>query len=208
MNQSALNKLRVLFVDDEAPIRDVMRIELPRMGHETCICEDGQAALAAIDKNTFDAKFTRSVLGEVRSATVVDLSLADDLKTTPGVRALEGLLPGTLEAIADASIDVVVCNSVLEHLWEPEKAIAQMRRILRPGGVCFLNVPSWLGKVVLETAAFKLHITSAEEINDHKAYYDRRAFWSLVVRSGWKPSQVACHSHKFGLNTYAVCTLK
>jgi DNA-binding NtrC family response regulator len=43
-----------LFVDDEAPIRDVMRIELPRMGHETCICEDGQTALAAIEKNTFD----------------------------------------------------------------------------------------------------------------------------------------------------------
>ena len=55
MSQSALNKLRVLFVDDEAPIRDVMRIELPRMGHETCICEDGQTALAAIEKNSFDA---------------------------------------------------------------------------------------------------------------------------------------------------------
>jgi DNA-binding NtrC family response regulator len=46
--------LRVLFVDDEAAIRDVMRIELPRMGHETTICEDGQTAIAAIDKNSFD----------------------------------------------------------------------------------------------------------------------------------------------------------
>ena len=55
MNQSALNKLRVLFVDDEAPIRDVMRIELPRMGHEATICEDGKAAIAAVEKNTFDA---------------------------------------------------------------------------------------------------------------------------------------------------------
>ena len=55
MSQSAPNKLRVLFVDDEAAIRDVMRIELPRMGHESpCICEDGQAAIAAIEKNTFD----------------------------------------------------------------------------------------------------------------------------------------------------------
>src|SRR5437764_3942316 len=54
LSQSALNKLRVLFVDDEAAIRDVMRIELPRMGHETAICEDGQAAIAAIEKNTFD----------------------------------------------------------------------------------------------------------------------------------------------------------
>jgi DNA-binding NtrC family response regulator len=44
-----------LFVDDEAPIRDVMKLELPRMGHEATICEDGQAALQAIDKHSFDA---------------------------------------------------------------------------------------------------------------------------------------------------------
>jgi DNA-binding NtrC family response regulator len=47
--------LRVLFVDDEAPIRDVMRNELPRMGHDATICEDGQSAIAAVEKNTFDA---------------------------------------------------------------------------------------------------------------------------------------------------------
>ncbi|MGQ0633623.1 MAG: sigma-54-dependent transcriptional regulator [Planctomycetaceae bacterium] len=55
LSQSALNRLRVLFVDDEAPIRDVMKLELPRMGHEAVICEDGQAALAAIEKHSFDA---------------------------------------------------------------------------------------------------------------------------------------------------------
>lgn len=54
MSQSALNRLRVLFVDDEAAIRDVMRIELPRMGHEVTICEDGQAAIAATEKHSFD----------------------------------------------------------------------------------------------------------------------------------------------------------
>jgi DNA-binding NtrC family response regulator len=54
LNSTALNRLRVLFVDDEAPIRDVMKLELPRMGHEATICEDGKAALAAIDKNSFD----------------------------------------------------------------------------------------------------------------------------------------------------------
>ncbi|MBI5761349.1 MAG: sigma-54-dependent Fis family transcriptional regulator [Planctomycetales bacterium] len=54
MNTSPVNKLRVLFVDDEAPIRDVLRNELPRMGHEATICEDGRAAIAALEKNTFD----------------------------------------------------------------------------------------------------------------------------------------------------------
>ncbi|QDT89703.1 sigma-54-dependent transcriptional regulator [Gimesia algae] len=52
---NSVNKLRVLFVDDEAAIREVMRIELPRMGHDVTICEDGQSALIALDKITFDA---------------------------------------------------------------------------------------------------------------------------------------------------------
>lgn len=55
MNSLPVNKLRVLFVDDESPICDVMRIELPRMGHEPTICQDGAAAIAAVDKQTFDA---------------------------------------------------------------------------------------------------------------------------------------------------------
>jgi len=55
LNPSVSSKLRVLFVDDEAPIREVMRIELPRMGHEVTICEDGHAAVAALEKHTFDA---------------------------------------------------------------------------------------------------------------------------------------------------------
>lgn len=49
------HKLRVLFVDDEAPIRGVMGIELPRMGHDVTICEDGETALKALEENTFDA---------------------------------------------------------------------------------------------------------------------------------------------------------
>lgn len=55
MSTPAVNKLRVLFVDDEAPIREVMKNELPRMGHDATICEDGRAALEVLEKNTFDA---------------------------------------------------------------------------------------------------------------------------------------------------------
>lgn len=55
MSTPAVNKLRVLFVDDEAPIREVMRNELPRMGHDATICEDGRAALEVLEKHTFDA---------------------------------------------------------------------------------------------------------------------------------------------------------
>jgi len=52
---SSASKLRVLFLDDEAPIREVMRIELPRMGHDATICEDGESAKKALQNNTYDA---------------------------------------------------------------------------------------------------------------------------------------------------------
>ncbi|SRR6266536_20421 len=155
----------------------------------------------------FNAVFIRSILDEVRSATVVDLSLAPDLKENPKVHAIEGILPDVLDRIAEHSLDIVICNNILEHLWDPKKALERVRRMLRHGGACFLNVPSWRGKFVLETAAFRLGITSREEINDHKTYYAPRELWSLVVKSGFKPSEIICRTHKFGLNTYAVCTV-
>ncbi len=55
MSTPSPHKLRVLFVDDEAPIRDVMSIELPRMGHDVTVCEDGPTALKALENNSFEA---------------------------------------------------------------------------------------------------------------------------------------------------------
>jgi DNA-binding NtrC family response regulator len=47
--------LRVLFVDDEAPLREFMRCELPRLGHEVTVCQDGRAAIKMLEKSSFDA---------------------------------------------------------------------------------------------------------------------------------------------------------
>ncbi|HEX8202698.1 MAG TPA: sigma-54 dependent transcriptional regulator [Isosphaeraceae bacterium] len=44
-----------MFADDEAYLRDLMQMELPRMGHEVTVCPDGAAALKALEKGTFDA---------------------------------------------------------------------------------------------------------------------------------------------------------
>lgn len=151
-----------------------------------------------------DARLVRRVLPQLRSATLVDVSLADDLKRDARVHALEGRLPEALEGLPAASLDVVLCINVLEHLWEPEAVVAHTARLLAPGGVALFNVPSWSGKLVLETAAFKLGLTVPEEIDDHKAYYDPRELWRLLVRGGYKPSQIRCGRHKFGLNVFGV----
>ena len=46
--------LRVLFVDDEPALRQVMSMEVPRMGHDVTVCEDGETAIAATDEQAFD----------------------------------------------------------------------------------------------------------------------------------------------------------
>ena len=43
----------------------------------------------------------------------------------------------------DASIDIVTCLTVIEHVNSPAKAIAEMGRVLRPGGMLFLEAPNY-----------------------------------------------------------------
>ncbi len=47
--------LRILFADDEAHLRDLMQMELPRLGHEVTVCPDGASALRALEKGSYDA---------------------------------------------------------------------------------------------------------------------------------------------------------
>src|SRR4029079_1535703 len=49
-----LNKLKILFADDEQHLQQLMSNELPRMGHEVTVCPDGNTAVAALEKNTYD----------------------------------------------------------------------------------------------------------------------------------------------------------
>ena len=153
----------------------------------------------------FQATYMRTVLAQVRSATLVDISLAGDLKSRPNVTAIEGTLPGILQDLPDQSLDVILSMSVLEHLWEPGQTLAHFRRLLRPGGVCAVNVPSWRGKRALEFSAFRLGLSPASEMDDHKRYYDPRDLWPLLVAAGFMPHGIRCFKHKFGLNTFAVC---
>jgi SAM-dependent methyltransferase len=153
----------------------------------------------------YHARLAVQQLDLAASALLVDLSLSEALKAHPKVTAIEGSLPDVLPGLESASLDVVLCLSVLEHIWEPQATLSHIHRILAPGGTAILNVPSWLGKPFLELAAFRLGVSPAEEMDDHKAYYDPRDLWPLLIRAGFRPSMIRCRRHKFGLNTSAVC---
>jgi SAM-dependent methyltransferase len=154
----------------------------------------------------YHASFVRTVLGEVAGATLVDVALAEDLMRHPKVQALQGALPDALCPVPSDSLHVVMAISVIEHVWDPRATLAEIHRVLAPGGTCLINVPSWRGKRFLELSAFKLGFSPASEMEDHKMYYDVRDLWPLLVQAGFQPSRIRCFTHKFGLNTFAACT--
>jgi SAM-dependent methyltransferase len=43
---------------------------------------------------------------------------------------------------ADGSFDVVVLSAVLEHLYQPDNMIREVARVLRPGGLVYIDVPN------------------------------------------------------------------
>ena len=153
----------------------------------------------------YQAAFSRTILGRVAGAVLVDVALADDLKNDARVQAIEGRLPDVLGRLPSASLDVVMIVSVLEHVNEPQRLLTEAHRLLAPDGVALINVPSWRGKKWLELSAFRLGLSPAAEMDDHKMYYDVEDLWPLLVAAGFRPSRIRCFAHKFGLNTFAVC---
>ncbi len=53
-------------------------------------------------------------------------------------------IEGDIHAIPlpDASVDGIICHSVLEHVENPIKAMEELHRVLKPGGKLFFYVPS------------------------------------------------------------------
>ncbi|MFA6416203.1 MAG: class I SAM-dependent methyltransferase [Candidatus Paceibacterota bacterium] len=61
-----------------------------------------------------------------------------DIKPGPGVDVVASVYDLPFE---DNSFDIVLCLVVIEHLKEPSRAIAEMERVLKPGGMILVSVP-------------------------------------------------------------------
>jgi len=45
----------------------------------------------------------------------------------------------------DSCFDVVYCGEIIEHVFDPDHLLIQVRRVLRPGGLCVLTTPNLAG---------------------------------------------------------------
>jgi SAM-dependent methyltransferase len=57
--------------------------------------------------------------------------------------SLPGAVIGPLESMpfADRSFDTILCNAVLEHVEKVDEVVAELARVLRPGGHAVIAVP-------------------------------------------------------------------
>jgi SAM-dependent methyltransferase len=152
----------------------------------------------------YHAALLRALLPRLERGVGVDLRVSAEAKRARRLTFLETTVEDALGTLPDASFDVVMLISVLEHLSDPQAALSATRRLLRPSGTLLINVPTWRGKTFLEFSAFRLGTSPACEMDDHKMYYDTRDLWPLLVRAGFRPREIRLKSHKFGLNLFAV----
>jgi SAM-dependent methyltransferase len=71
----------------------------------------------------------------------------------------------------DATYDLVFASHVLEHIPDDARAISEIRRILKPGGIAILPVP-----VICERTV------EYPEANPHEAYHFRAPGWDYFDR--------------------------
>jgi SAM-dependent methyltransferase len=152
----------------------------------------------------FRAGLLHALAPHVESGVGVDVRIDPTVRESDTFSFVEAPIEDALPGLEAGGFDVVLLISVLEHLWGPLAVLEQCHRVLRPGGLLLVNVPTWRGKFFLEFSAFRLGTSPALEMDDHKLYYDRRDLWPLLVRAGFKPSRIKLSHHKFGLNLFGV----
>ena len=151
----------------------------------------------------YHSKLLSALRPNLKSGLGVDLQISPEAKAEPGFTYLESSIEQALPSLQASAFDLILMISVLEHLWQPQDALKHCQRMLKPGGVLLLNVPTWRGKFFLEFSAFKLGTSPALEMDDHKMYYDKPDLWPMLVQAGFKPSAIHLKYHKFGLNLFA-----
>jgi SAM-dependent methyltransferase len=94
-----------------------------------------------------------------------------------GITAVQQADPPPLP-FEDGRFDLVTALDVLEHVEEDERLLAEMRRVLRPGGVALVTVP-----------AFRALWGSQDVISHHRRRYRAPELRDRVLAAGLEPTR-------------------
>ena len=101
---------------------------------------------------------------------------------------------------ADATFDVVVCIETLEHVYPTDHLVAEIQRVLKPGGTAIIDVPRLDSLLNIGLLAFGFQppgiecsrqrrygsINEDSVITGHVAYFTRRALLEMLEHAGFR----------------------
>ncbi|MBQ1088052.1 class I SAM-dependent methyltransferase [Streptomyces sp. B93] len=112
--------------------------------------------------------------------------------------AVRGELGGGGLPFAPESVDAVLFSEVIEHLTDPDAALDEIRRVLRPGGHLMLSTPNlaaWYNRALLlagvqpvfsEVSLRAIHGRPGREVVGHLRLYTARALREFVSAAGFE----------------------
>jgi ubiquinone/menaquinone biosynthesis C-methylase UbiE len=153
--------------------------------------------------------FTLRVLRDVTEARLIGLDLERDRVASAGARLGEGvrLVQGSALRLpfADGTIAKAVSSEVLEHLPDDRGALAELYRVLRPGGTLVVTVPSARYPFGWDPINYLLERTTGRYIGGermlsgiwygHRRLYDEVGLRELVEEAGLAVEEVRGLTH-------------
>ncbi|REE98869.1 methyltransferase family protein [Thermomonospora umbrina] len=94
----------------------------------------------------------------------------------------------------DDSFDKIIASEVLEHIGDDLAAMAELKRVLKPGGRLAVTVPSWLPERVCWALSEDYHTAPG----GHIRIYTRAELQAKLKATGFR---VDGHHHAHGLHT-------
>jgi SAM-dependent methyltransferase len=133
---------------------------------------------------------------EVRGTLETFGAMVDAGEIPAGV--VVGVLRGdaTRLPFADSSFDAVITSEVLEHVPDDTRALAELVRVLRPGGGFAATVPSWLPEKINWMLSDEYHAPAA--VGGHVRIYSATELKSKLRSAGL---QLAGSHHAHALHS-------
>ncbi len=118
--------------------------------------------------------------GELASVSAMFAAMAQAREVPPGGRGTTAAGDATSMPFRDGAFDVVIAAEVLEHIPDDQRAMLEIARVLRPGGIAAVTVPAWLPERICWGLSDDYHNTPG----GHIRIFTRRELEAKLSRAG------------------------
>jgi SAM-dependent methyltransferase len=132
--------------------------------------------------------------GELCQVSTMTVAMAEAGEAPPGARARSVRGDATAMPFGDGAFDRVIAAEVLEHIPLDQRALAEIARVLRPGGMLAVTVPAWLPERICWRLSDAYHNTPG----GHVRIYTRPELEAKLRAAGF---EAGGHHHAHGLHS-------